>query len=419
MKKNKSIVSGCALIMVFCLNVDYLSGQVVAQPQKEAFTYPAEFEKQEAIWLSWATYSFMSGEPLDKAVLQTMKELTPYVKINLMVTEEGLINGVKKRLRENGINERQVNFIVYPVHWFSIRDPNPMFLRGNRGTLKAVDFGWNEFGMQPLTHPRVIRTEKRDREIAAQLGLPVVKSDLVSEGGAREVNGKGTMVLVEAVDLQRNPNLTKEQIEKEFMKILNLKKIIWLKKGLVEDDLPVTGKLPGDIYHNGSGGHIDTFCRFADERTILLAEVSPKERDADPISKINYERMEENYRILRQATDQNGMPFKIVRIPVSDLMTDSYVVKESDKHMKAGDTIKYALVTGYLNYIVANGIVLTAKYWKEGRPASTKRKDEEAKKILQKVFPGRKIVQIDVESMNHDGGGLHCASMDQPAIINE
>lgn len=182
--------------------------------------------------------------------------------------------------------------------------------------------------------------------------------------------------------------------------------------------------MPGDIYHNGSGGHIDVICRFADERTILLLKVSPKERDANPISKINYERMEENYRILKQATDQDGKPFRIVRIPAADLMTDRYVVKETDRYIlefvapgcKAGDTIKYALVTGYLNYIVANGVVLTASYWKEGRPASMKRKDEKAKRILQKVFPGRKIVQINVESMNHDGGGLHCASMDQVAV---
>ena len=249
----------------------------------------------------------------------------------------------------------------------------------------------------------------------------MIKTDIVSEGGDREFNGKGTMMVNEAVELQRNPGMTRAQVEQGLLQILGQKKLIWLKRGVAEDDSARYGALYGNVYPGGTGGHMDEFCRFADAHTILLAEVSPSERNADPISRMNYERMEENYKILKRATDQDGKKFKIVRVPVVDLIYDEFVVKEdaaiSYFHgSKAGDKIKVPLAASYLNFFISNGVVLTPAYWQEGRPQSMKTKDEAVKHILQRVFPDRKIVQIHSENFNYGGGGMHCATQQQPAI---
>jgi len=177
--------------------------------------------------------------------------------------------------------------------------------------------------------------------------------------------------------------------------------------------------LPGNIYTaTVTGGHIDEFCRFVDSNTILLAEVSAEERDSNSISRISYERLEENYKILCEATDQDGKPLRIIRVPVANHITAEYKPKRDAQYFggaKAGDTIKYMLTASYLNFLVTNGVVLVQSYWKEGRPASTKSKDEKAKRILQEAFPDRKIVQINAEDVNHGGGGIHCITQQQPA----
>jgi agmatine deiminase len=147
--------------------------------------------------------------------------------------------------------------------------------------------------------------------------------------------------------------------------------------------------------------------------------VSAAERDSNPISRISYERLEENYAILRQATDQDGKPFRIIRVPVANHITAEYTAKAEDPQyfagVKKGDRIKYLLSASYLNFLVTNGVVLLQSYWKAGRPVSTKEKDETAKRILEEAFPDRKIVQINAEDVNHGGGGIHCITQQQPA----
>ena len=84
--------------------------------------------------------------------------------------------------------------------------------------------------------------------------------------------------------------------------------------------------------------------------------------------------------------------------------------------IKAGDTIRYLLAASYLNFLVSNGVVLMPAYWKAGRPESIRAKDEKARRALQEAFPGRKIVPLDVEDVNHGGGGIHCITQQQPAM---
>src|SRR5689334_22560834 len=94
--------------------------------------------------------------------------------------------------------------------------------------------------------------------------------------------------------------------------------MIWLKQGVAEDDDAEQGEVEGNVYAAGAGGHIDEVAHFTDPHTVVLEQVTPRERNSDPVLRISYERLEGNYRILKAATDQDGRPFRIARMPAAD-----------------------------------------------------------------------------------------------------
>lgn len=378
----------------------------------------SEFEEQEYIWLSWVESGFLGGDPFYFTVLRAIKEITPYCKVRLFYglqleyTKEQLENKIYTKLIEHKIDTTRVKLFFNEQYYGAIQDPGPIFLRNANGQFALADFRFN--------HPDK-RTEQIDKNVATQLKLPIISSNLISEGGAWQTNGKGTMLLVESVELDRNKSMTKEQIENEYKRVLGVKKIIWLKKGLKEEEW---GKLENGKYGIGTGGHIDEFCRFVDENTILLAEVSEIEKNQGEIEMESFRRMEENYKLLKDETDQDGKSFNIIRIPTAKLMTKkiSYSgLTDNERYWfdnVTEDSVEFYLATSYLNLVIANGIVVTSKYWSEGLPEEIRLKDEKAKSILEKAFPNRQIVQIDCMPLHHDGGGLHCHSRNEPKQID-
>lgn len=395
---------------------------------KDEFRYPGEWEPMEAIWIQPNSKSFLAGPNVETGKLDCIKELANYVKVNIRVRNDTILQNTKTRLINYGIDMRNVNFIKnFPQTggFGTSRDTGPAFLINDAGQLMAVDFDYIDvFGGRP--DERTALTEKRDRAWAEFLNIPIRKANVGSEGGARESNGKGTLMLVEKLEFKRNFQRERNEIEAEFKKALNVSKIIWLKKGLIEDETGNYGTIWNDLYPIGSGGHIDLFCRFAGPNTILLSEVKKEETKNNLVAAINYEILEENYRILKNSTDQDGKPFNIIRIPVGPFMTAKHVLTEENKYIldivngsKVGDTFHYILGTSYLNFIIANGVVITSKYFKEGRSQEFKVRDENAKAALQKAFPNHKIVQIDIEGYNHDGAGFHCVTLNQPASLKK
>lgn len=383
-------------------------------PDKEEFVATSEFEEQEYIWLSWVESGFLGGEPFYFTALRAIKEITPYCKVRLFYglqidyTKEQLENRIYKKLIEHNIDTSRVKLFFNEQYYGAIQDPGPIFLKSANGNFALADFKFN--------HPDE-RTERIDQNVATKLKLPIISSNMISEGGAWQTNGKGTMLLVESVELDRNKSMTKEQIENEYKRILGVKKIIWLKNGLKEEEW---GKLENGKYGIGTGGHIDEFCRFVDEHTILLAEVGELEKNQSEIELESYRRMEENYKLLKNETDQDGKSFNIIRIPTAELMTKklSYSgLSDNERYWfdnVTEDSVEFYLATSYLNLVIANGIVVTSKYWSEGLPEEIKLKDEKAKNILEKAFPNRQIVQIDCMPLHHDGAGLHCHSRNEP-----
>jgi len=182
--------------------------------------------------------------------------------------------------------------------------------------------------------------------------------------------------------------------------------MIWLKRGIAEDDDPIHGTLSADRYSIGCG-HIDEMARFVSADTIALAEVTDRERGNDPVMRMTYDRLEDNYRILQSAADQDGGKFKIVRMPVANPIYQNLTIQSGPdgglKYFhgtKPGQKIRYLISASYLNFFISNGVVLEAAYWRPGRPDSTRRKDQAATAILKQLFPTREIVQIHAENLN-------------------
>lgn len=386
LKKRMLLITAFFLcVLLFCIKIQ-LTGY--AKDERIVKILPGEFEKQQAIWVMWPSEIYnLNHSPVNPVMTEIVKSLAPYIKVNVAVSSDDEEARIKAFLLKYGCSGS--NICYYTVRHYSIwaRDVGPIFVRDNHNQLCVVNFQFNNYGRYGDYH--YINTEGRvDIKIAQLLNVPVIHSRLVSEGGSVESNGKGTIILTESVALKHNTGLSKRQIEDEYKRVLGVKKIIWLKKGLAEDQV--------------TDGHVDEFTRFADANTILLAQVLPGDKDSSSLSRKSYLNLEENYKMLMKETDQDGKAFHIIRVPMPPTL---YQETFKDGEMP---------VRSYLNYVVSNGVVLLQTYWEPGRPYILKITEERLVYTFKSVFPGREIICIHAENINTWGGGTHCVTQHMP-----
>lgn len=393
-----------------------------------------EFEKIDALWLIWPTTDHKVGESVEKVTHSIIESLISDLKIVISCADDEVLQKAKTILNEKYPNTKNLIFKVIPSVEIWTRDMGPTFVELENGNHAIADFNFNSWGYADTLDVAARTEEKFDERVAELLNLPLISSTMISEGGNRELNGKGTLLASEIVEQGRNPNMTKAAMESEYHRLLGVKKVIWLKHGLLEDSHTFLGPLNTNTNAKAytvvtTNGHVDEFARFINDSTILLASVDIKDLE-DPIAKENHRRMEENYKILSESTDQDGNPFKIIRMPLPETILTSmnpgdYIydyIKTLDyldgSQFPSGDTITVVAAASYLNFIITNKVIVGQKYWREGMPEEFKRRDEEAKTILQRVFPNRTVVMIDALAVNLGGGGLHCISMHQPELLS-
>ncbi|MBI1342038.1 MAG: agmatine deiminase family protein [Terrimonas sp.] len=400
---------------------------------------PGEFEPQEAVWLGWQAYE--NYYPVN---ISMVRSLLPFVKVKIATESDSIQIIAKKLLAENKIDTSQVQFFTMPNNEFWMRDHGAAFIINGKGDMKAVDFVWGTYGYREWLIEKYNGNEKKadsalTKSLASKRGkvdslmgvaenIPVERSWIRIEGGAIEVNGKGTLLLNEPLTLSRNKGISKDSIAREFKRVLGVKNIIWLQTGLAEDP-HIIERITGKYVGIGTGGHTDEYVRFADANTILLAWMPEEEKDMNPVNKINYERMNINYNILSSAKNENGKPFKIIKVPLPDLISKQIKLldkgnwddslnmpvsafKESE-NFKAGDTAYRVAAASYLNFYVTNRMVLLPSYISQGTAA---KKEEAVKQLFQSAFPGREIIFMDAMPLNWEGGGIHCGTQQQPKI---
>lgn len=385
------------------------------------FYFPPQWEEQESVWLGWSVDS-----NIQKVHLQMAKALNTHVTLTILSRSDSVQMVALKQLARDGIDTSTVKRFVHYIPNVFIRDAGPRFLKNKKGQLAIADFGWNNYG-----YPKEFETyqfsDKRgeiDNSLAAQMNLRTITSSIVAEGGGIDISTSMLMCFKETA-LQRNPGKSLEEIEKEYLRMYGKQKMIWLDKTPVMDKV-IAGAKAGNYFGYGANGHIDEFARFVNDSTIVLAQIDSLEKNNDPVSNIDYKILKDNLAILQKATDINGKPFHIIILPVpsyslyvekeilSDSMKNNGDGKILFKNFNTGQEICWLPAVSYLNFFISNNTVLVPKYWQPGLPATERMKDEKVKEALQILFANREIIQINALGLNKNGGGMHCASQQQP-----
>jgi agmatine deiminase len=263
----------------------------------------------------------------------------------------------------------RIEFFEVPTNEPWCRDHGPIFLkRRERPRLAAVNFAFNAWGykLSPFEDD-----DAAAKLIAEKVGVPVFDfGDFVLEGGAIDVNGQGTALTTESCLLNpnRNPDLSREQIEATLREALGLTQILWLGDGIEGDD---------------TDGHIDDITRFVSTNTVVTVV---EEDEDDP----NYEPLQLNYQRLRVMQLTNGLPLRVLKLPMP-----SRITREGQR-----------LPASYANFYVGNTVVLLPTYHDTN--------DAWAASVLKEAFPGRKIVAIDCRELIWGLGAFHCLTQQQP-----
>lgn len=406
---------------------------------ESTFRYYGEFEKQKAVMLCWPADAYSTkGYNVHDVFVEVIKNLVDEVEVFVNCGVEGSITICKEKLVNSGMDITKIRFTQYEDRISWARDYGADILIDDKGNKRLINFKFNTYGEEEGTDEISIASAKIAAHQAIDLCcFDIINSNLISEGGDKEFNGNGVLITIEDTEVtKRNPLYSKQQVEDEFKQLFNVEKVIWVPYPTFDDENRFEGVLDvvdgENVYRSASAnGHIDEMCRFVSENTILLAEIRDEEANTLNSAKITKERLDKAYEILKNATDINGNPFKILRMPCPDLI---YITAESGdilnenwnylwNHQKSlglvGDTlkdgsqfptgkIKMQPALSYCNFLIVNGIVLGQSYWKEGLPLSIKEKDEQAKKVLESIFPDRKVITINTTALNILGGGIHC-----------
>jgi agmatine deiminase len=210
--------------------------QTKPSEQPAHYHQAAEFEPSEAIWLLWSNYNHRADLPNEQATLDIINALVPHVKVKLVVANDSVYQYARRKIRPDLLEKQQVSIFKLPFQEFWARDMGPSFVLNQAGQLAMADFNFNAWGTGSLQDSVVKMDESLDERVAKLMKLPIVSTPLITEGGNHEVNGKGVLMLTETVERGRNPKLSLTQIEKEYQRVLGIKKVIWLKEGLHEDD---------------------------------------------------------------------------------------------------------------------------------------------------------------------------------------
>ncbi len=250
------------------------------------------------------------------------------------------------------------------------RDSGPTFVIDGNGDLAVSQTNFNGWGNKQI-HPNDGRIAER---VAARLGLPIFNNHLVGEAGGVESDGSGTLMAHESSWVNPNRNSgTRDEIEALLLEALGATQMIWA---------------PGIAGADITDYHIDALARFVTPGHIVI-QMPPEILPGDPWSKAAFETLE----ILQDATDANGNKF------ILDTLPEPY-----DTRVQAPD-----FVASYVNYYICNGAVISARF-------GDRQADEEAADTLRKLYPDREIVVLDVDPVGEVGGGIHCATQQQPQV---
>jgi len=343
---------------------------------------PAEWEHHEATWIAWPhNRDDWPGkfQPIAWIYADIVRHLARGEQVRIIVNDGAQQRSAERTLKDAHVPLDHVEFFPWKTDRAWTRDSGPIFVARAKNPKSAITHwqfnGWAKY-------PNYRKDEKLPSLIARKFKLESWQPELeiesqrkraVLEGGSIDVNGRGTILTTEECLLsdvqQRNPHVTREQLEKMFADYLGAAKTIWLGSGIAGDD---------------THGHVDDISRFVSPDTV----VTVVERN---VSDPNYAPLQENLRRLRNATDQDGRGLNVIELPLPSPVWFR----------------KQRLPASYANFYIANAAVLV--------PTFNDANDRVALNILGELFPDRDVVGIYCGDFIWGLGAIHCATQQQPS----
>jgi agmatine deiminase len=353
-------------------------------PRALGYRMPAEWDRHEATWLAWPhNPEDWPGkfQPIPWVYAEIVRLLSAHERVHLLVDDAKAGQRASGILDRAGAHLDQVSFHAWPTDRVWTRDSGPIFVRNAQGQTGITNWQFNAWAKYPDWH----LDDQIPGRVTELLGLPEwqptieldngAKHRVVLEGGSIDTNGGGILLTTEECLLsdvqQRNPGVSRKQLEQAFSEFLGIERVLWLNRGVTGDD---------------THGHVDDISRFVGPATIVTA-VEPN--TSDP----NHAPLAENLERLKAARTLDGKQFTIVQLPLPRPVVFS----------------GQRLPASYANFYIANGLVLV--------PTFNDPNDRVALNVLAEVFPDRDVIGIHAVDLVWGLGTLHCMTQQQPAAL--
>jgi len=353
-----------------------------SSPASHGYRMPAEWERHEATWIAWPhNRDDWPGkfQPIPWIYADIVRHLVRGEQVRIIVNDVAHQRSAERTLKRAHVPLDRVEFFRWKTDRVWTRDSGPIFVtRDKNPKLGITHWQFNAWAK----YPNYKKDEKLPALIAQKFGVETWQPELanngkpkrvVLEGGSIDVNGRGTMLTTEECLLsevqQRNPNATRDQLEKLFADYLGVTKTIWLGSGVAGDD---------------THGHVDDISRFVSPNAVVTVV---EKNTSDP----NHEPLQENLQRLRNATDQDGKRLNVIELPLP-----SPVWFRGQR-----------LPASYANFYIANAAVLV--------PTFNDPNDRVALSVLGELFSDRDVVGIYCGDFIWGLGAIHCATQQQPA----
>jgi agmatine deiminase len=354
-------------------------------PAKDGFRMPAEFERHSGCWMLWPERSdnWRDGAKPAQAAFAAVAGAIAAAEPVTVGVSAGQYQNARARLAP------QVRLVELSSNDAWMRDCGPTFVIGPKGRRRGVDWTFNAWGG---LNGGLYFPWDRDDEVAHKVleleGAERYRAPFVLEGGAIHVDGQGTCLTTEECLLNpnRNPHLSRAEIEENLRRYLGVTQIIWLGKG---------------VYMDETDGHIDELACFTSPGHVALTWTEDRSDPQYPISQDALQR-------LRHARDARGRRLEVHKIhqPGPLFMTAEEAagvdIRAGTRPRRAGDR----LPASYINFYIANGCVIMPLY--------DKRRDAAALRMLKKLFPARRVVGVETREILLGGGNIHCITQQVP-----
>jgi agmatine deiminase len=365
-----------------------MSATLTGTPAADGYRMPGEFEPHSGCWIAWPERPDnwrLGAKPAQRAYAAVAEAINVSDPVTVAVSDAQF-----EHCRSLLSPSIRVVEIATDDAW--IRDTGPTFVVDGRGGRRGVDWRFNAWGgLDGGLYFPWDRDERVARKVLEIEGADRYRAPIVLEGGSIHVDGEGTVIGTEEclLNANRNPALSREQIERALFDHLGAEKLVWLGRG---------------VYNDETDGHVDNLACFARPGVVLLSYCEDESDPQHAISRDAQERLE-------AATDARGRALEVIRLPSPGPITitaeeaECVDAVEGSLPRRAGNR----LAASYANFYIATKRIVF--------PLLDQRFDEQAAEVLRGCFPEREVIGVPAREILLGGGNIHCIAQQVPALV--